>query len=95
MFNGMIDRRPALIVRCASPSDVARGIAHARERGLPLSVRAGGHGVTGDAVLDGAVCLDLRPMNAITVDPGRGARSSRPGRTGASSTPPPRSTAWP
>ncbi|MFD7668960.1 methyltransferase [Streptomyces sp. NPDC059788] len=71
VFNGMIDRRPRLILRCAAPSDVTVGIAYAREQNLPLSVRAGGHGVTGDAVLDDAVCLDLRPMNAITVDPER------------------------
>ncbi|SEM92474.1 methyltransferase [Nonomuraea pusilla] len=71
VFNGMIDRRPSLIVRCASPADVAEGIAHARRHGLPLSVRSGGHGVTGDAVLDDSVCLDLRPMNSVTIDPDR------------------------
>ncbi|MGW5688838.1 methyltransferase [Nonomuraea sp. NPDC003754] len=71
VFNGMIDSRPDLIIRCASSADVAEGIAHARRQGLPLSVRAGGHGVTGDAVLDGSVCLDLRPMNSVTIDPDR------------------------
>jgi FAD/FMN-containing dehydrogenase len=72
VFNGMIDRRPALIIRCKSARDVVDGLAYARAEGLGLSVRAGGHGVTGNAVIDGAVCLDQRPMKDIVLDPERG-----------------------
>lgn len=69
VFNGMIDRRPVLIARCASASDVALAVTLARDRGLPLSVYGGGHGVTGSAVCDGGVVVDLRGMNAVAVDP--------------------------
>ena len=72
VFNGMIDRRPALIARCTSAKDVAAAIRYARRSGLQISVRAGGHGVTGDAVIDGALCIDLRPMKKITLDAERG-----------------------
>ncbi|MBO0728012.1 MAG: FAD-binding oxidoreductase [Acidimicrobiaceae bacterium] len=68
VFNGLIDRRPALIARCYHANDVAAVIGLARERGLELTVYGGGHGVTGAAVCDGAVCLDLRGMKAIDID---------------------------
>jgi FAD/FMN-containing dehydrogenase len=71
VFNGMIDRRPAIIVRCAGVSDVIRGVDLARTNDLTLSVRSGGHGVAGWAVSDGGVMLDLSPMKGIRVDPGR------------------------
>jgi FAD/FMN-containing dehydrogenase len=69
VFNGMIDRRPALIARCASADDVVLAVDLAREQSLPLSVYGGGHGVTGAAVVDAGICVDLRPMKGITVDP--------------------------
>jgi FAD/FMN-containing dehydrogenase len=69
VFNGLIDRRPARIMRCRTASDVAAAIASAREEGLPLSVYGGGHGVTGSAVVDGGVCVDLRGISGIDVDP--------------------------
>ncbi|MFN2495518.1 MAG: methyltransferase domain-containing protein [Pseudonocardiaceae bacterium] len=59
VFNGMIDRRPLVVVRCAGASDVVRGITFAREHGLVLSVRGGGHNVAGNAVCDGGMMLDL------------------------------------
>ena len=71
VFNGMIDRRPALIARCADVHDVVRVVNLARDEDLPLSVYGGGHGVTGSAVVDGGVCLDLRAMRVVTVDPER------------------------
>jgi FAD/FMN-containing dehydrogenase len=71
VFNGMIDRRPALIARCTSARDAAAAIDLAREQDLPLSVYGGGHGVTGSAVVDAGICLDLRPMNRVEVDPDR------------------------
>ena len=69
VFNGMIDRSPALIGRCASADDVAALVRMARTEDLPLSVYGGGHGVTGSAVADAGVCVDLRGMKGITVDP--------------------------
>jgi FAD/FMN-containing dehydrogenase len=70
VFNAMIDRHPALIVRCAGAADVMRSVALARDYGLPLSVRGGGHSVAGTAVCDGGIVLDLAPMKGLRVDPG-------------------------
>ena len=69
IFNGMIDRRPRLIARCASAADVAAGVLLARETGLPLAIRGGGHGVNGHAVCDDGIMLDLSPLKRIDVDP--------------------------
>src|SRR4051812_8361855 len=69
VFNGMIDRRPALIARVESADDVARAIKFARAEGLVISVYGGGHGLTGAAVVDGGLCIDMRGMNGIDVDP--------------------------
>ncbi len=69
VFNGMIDRRPALIARCGSVDDVVAVVNLARTDDLPLSVYGGGHGVTGSAVVDAGICLDLRGMREVTVDP--------------------------
>jgi FAD/FMN-containing dehydrogenase len=71
VFNGMIDRHPALIVRAAGVADVIRGVNFARTHNLPLSVRGGGHSVAGNAVCDGGVMLDLSPMKGMRVDPVR------------------------
>jgi hypothetical protein len=68
LHNGMIDRRPALIARCAAASDVAQAVNFARERQLTVSVRGGGHGVSGLAVCDDGLMIDLSGMKAITVD---------------------------
>ncbi|WP_033822482.1 FAD-binding oxidoreductase [Kitasatospora sp. MBT63] len=72
VFNGMVDRRPAVIAQCADPRDVASAVAFARSHGLELSVRGGGHGVTGAAVAEGGLVVDLRRMNSIQVDPQAG-----------------------
>jgi FAD/FMN-containing dehydrogenase len=69
VFNAMFDRRPALVVRCADPEDVVQGLAYARATGADVTVYGGGHAVTGSAVADGAVCLDLRGMKGIEIDP--------------------------
>ena len=68
VFNAMVDRHPALIARCANADDVVRALKYARDRGLPLSVYGGGHGIHGSAVCDDGICIDLRGMKAITVD---------------------------
>ena len=69
VFNGMIDRRPALIARVASADDVARALKFARDNGFTVSVYGGGHGLTGAAVVDGGVCIDMRGMKRIDLDP--------------------------
>jgi FAD/FMN-containing dehydrogenase len=71
VWNGNVDRRPALIARCADADDVARAVDFARSHGLLLSVRGGGHSAPGYGVNDGGMVLDLTLMKAITVDPAR------------------------
>jgi len=68
IWNAMIDRRPALIARCASGSDVARAVDFARESGLPLAVRGGGHNIAGSAICEGGIVIDLSGMKAAAVD---------------------------
>ncbi len=68
VFNGMIDRFPAAIARCADSADVVSALGYARGRGLEVTVYGGGHAVTGSAVADGAVCIDLRGMKTIDID---------------------------
>ncbi len=68
VFVGGIDRWPALIIRVADADDVARGIALARETGLELAVRSGGHSAAGHGVTDGGIVLDLSDMRALDID---------------------------
>lgn len=70
-FNGMIDKRPAAIVTCASTADVVAAVRAARAAGLPIAIRGGGHSVAGHGLADGAIVVDLRGMRAVTVDPER------------------------
>lgn len=69
VWNGAIDRRPALIARCAGADDVLEAVRFARERDLLVSVRGGGHAVAGHAVCDGGLMIDLSLMKSIRVDP--------------------------
>src|ERR1700733_4237766 len=71
VFNAMVNKRPALIARCASPSDVVVCINFARDHGVLLSVRGGGHNFAGKAVCEGGLMLDLTLMKGITVDSAR------------------------
>lgn len=77
LFNAMIDRRPAVIAQCASPDDVVRALGVARQEGLDVAVRGGGHGVAGTALAEGGLVVDLRRMCEVTVDPD--ARTARVG----------------
>jgi FAD/FMN-containing dehydrogenase len=69
IWNALIDRSPALIVKCTGTADVADSVNFAREQGLLLSVRGGAHNVAGNAVNDGGLVIDLSEMNGVFVDP--------------------------
>ncbi len=69
VWNGMVDRRPAAILRCATPEDVIAAVRFARESGMGIAVKCGGHSVLGLSVPNGGVMVDLSPMSAVRVDP--------------------------
>jgi len=71
VWNAMIDRRPAAIIRCRNAADVVTAVSFARAQGLPVSIRGGGHNVAGHAVGDGGVMIDLSGMRGVRVDPER------------------------
>ena len=81
VFNGMIDKRPAMIVRCAGTADVIQGVNFARTHDLLLSVHGGGHSVAGNAVCDGGIMLDLSPMKGVRIDPARRSAQAQAGMT--------------
>jgi FAD/FMN-containing dehydrogenase len=70
-FNAMHDAQPGLVVSCAGTADVVDAVNFARERGLPVAVRGGGHSVAGLSTIDGGVLIDLAPMRGVQVDPDR------------------------
>jgi FAD/FMN-containing dehydrogenase len=69
IYNAMIEHRPAIIARCAGAADVISAVNFARKNGLLVSVRGGGHNVSGNAVCDGGLMIDLSPMKSVRVDP--------------------------
>src|SRR5271154_6872078 len=81
VWNGMIDRRPALIARCTGVADVMKAVRFARDHRLLVSVRGGGHNITGNAVCEGGLMLDLSPMKSVRVDPAKRTARAEAGLT--------------
>jgi FAD/FMN-containing dehydrogenase len=71
IWNAIVDRRPQVIIRCVSVRDVVTAVRTAREHGLEIGIRCGGHSAAGHAVPDGGLMIDLSPLRAVRVDPGR------------------------
>jgi FAD/FMN-containing dehydrogenase len=81
VYNAMIDRRPAVVVRCTSTDDVVAAVNFARENELAVAVRGGGHSVPGFGTADDAVVVDLSGMTDVQVDPGKQTARSQGGAT--------------
>src|ERR1700761_96352 len=81
VFNAMIDRCPAVIIRCQTAEDVVEGLRFAHAQALPVAVKGGGHGVAGRAVCDAGVMLDLSAMKSVAVDPVERVVTAGPGVT--------------
>jgi FAD/FMN-containing dehydrogenase len=81
VWNGSIDRRPAAIARCTGAADVMEAVRFARERGLPVSVRGGGHNIAGHAVCDDGLVIDLSGLRGVFVDPAARRAQVAPGAT--------------
>lgn len=79
VWNGLIDKHPALIARCIGAGDVIDSVNFARENDLRVAVRGGGHNVAGNAVCDGGLVIDLSPMKAVQVDPVKRTARVQPG----------------
>jgi FAD/FMN-containing dehydrogenase len=81
VYNAMIDRKPAVIVHAANAGDVIAGVTYAREHGVDLAVRGGGHSVPGFGTCDDGVVIDLSGMRGVRVDPGAGTARAEGGAT--------------
>ena len=79
LWNGMFDRRPALIARCAGTADVIRAVNFARDHRLHVAVRGGGHSFPGHSICDGGLLIDLSAMKGIRVDPAARRAQAQPG----------------
>jgi FAD/FMN-containing dehydrogenase len=84
IWNGVHDRRPALIARCAGVADVVRALEFARSEELRVAVRAGSHSIPGFSTVDGGIVIDLSPMQGIRVDPRTRTARAEPGVTWSS-----------
>ncbi|VVD33897.1 FAD-binding oxidoreductase [Paraburkholderia dioscoreae] len=81
IWNAMIDRHPSVILRCAGVADVRQGVAFARDNGLSLAIRGGGHNIGGSALCDDGVVLDLSQMKSVHIDPTARRAYVEPGAT--------------
>src|SRR5689334_22793207 len=81
IWNGMIDRQPALIIRCKNSDDVIHSVNLAREHNLLLSVKGGGHNISGNAVCEGGIMVDLSLMKSIKIDTERQVADVETGAT--------------
>ena len=81
LWNAMIDRRPAAVVRAAGAADVRQAVEFASERGMVLSVRGGGHNIAGNACCDGRLMIDLTPLKSVRIDPDARTARVEPGVT--------------
>jgi len=81
IWNAMIDRRPALIARCAGAADVIQAVNIGRQHSLVMAVRGGGHNIAGNAICDGGLVIDLSPMKSVRVDPEHKTARVEPGIT--------------
>src|SRR5713101_5498511 len=81
IYNAMIDRHPAMILRCAGAADVNAAVSFAQEHNLLVSIRSGGHGIAGKAVCDGGLMIDLSRMKGIRVEPEKRTVRAEPGLT--------------
>jgi FAD/FMN-containing dehydrogenase len=81
VWNAMIDKYPALIVRCVGVADVLNAVTFARTHNLVVAVRGGGHNVAGNATCDGGMVIDLSPMKSMRIDPIRRVARAEPGLT--------------
>jgi FAD/FMN-containing dehydrogenase len=79
VWNAMIDRRPALIARCAGASDIVKAVGFARENDLLVAVRGGGHSFAGNAICEGGMVIDLTRMQSVRVDPAKQTARAEPG----------------
>lgn len=79
VWNGMIDKRPALIAQCAGVADVITAVQFARDHDLLVAVRGGGHNVAGNAVCDGGMMIDLSRLKSVRVDPSARTARAEPG----------------
>lgn len=83
VWNGRFDPKPVAVVRCRGTGDVEAALRFAREHGLPISVRSGGHSYAGLSIADGSLAIDLSPMDAVRINPDRRTATVRPGTTWA------------
>lgn len=81
VWNGMIDKHPAIIVRCLDAGDIVRAVNFARNESLLVAVRGGGHNIAGFGTCDGGIVIDLSKMKKIEVDPALGVAKAEPGLT--------------
>ncbi|MGH2680318.1 MAG: FAD-binding oxidoreductase [Actinomycetota bacterium] len=81
VYNAMIDKRPSVVVRATEVADVVAAVHHARENGLDLAIRGGGHSVPGFGTVDDGVVIDLSGMRAVTVDPATNTARAQGGAT--------------